>query len=629
MDRVDSSGLRIMCGVLGAVGRRPSEKNVHDALVCISTRGPDARGVLELGPCLFGHTRLSIIDAEGGLQPFQSACGRYALTYNGEIYNYRKLMGDLAASGCEFKSRSDTEVLLMALIHWGKEAVDKIDGMFAFAFWDAAHQSVLLARDRLGIKPLFYSVDPGGLQFRSTTDCLIAIKGKTASLCPKGVADYFSFHTTLAPGSFYQGIESLEPGHVLEYRYPTRLITKTCYWRASRAPDRNTINFDEAVTQLDGLMEATVAQQLNADVPVGLFLSGGIDSSLITHYAASHVSIPLKTYSVSFKGTRVDESSIAAQVADFYSTSHTEIPLPDIDADAFIVAINSLDQPLADPAYIPMYHMSKLVSSEVKVVLSGDGSDELFGGYPRYQFDSHAFPDNWIKKSMRIAQSWSLLPGVATRRSLAGLQALRYRKVDLDFLPGGRKAFKNWFSQEFLTELGGHNVMEHWLEELTRLGDDSEGLMKSDWTTYLSENCLVKTDRSTMASGLEGRVPFLGNSIIDFAETMTAETNFSNGLKSLPTSLAARHLPSSVWDRPKHGFTVPVAQLFRTKWADLVHEMSTKIETLAPFLDAPKGRKLLIDSVNGSSVNQALAYSLLVYLIWVDSKSIHSFSGRY
>ena len=221
------------------------------------------------------------------------------------------------------------------------------------------------------------------------------------------------------------------------------------------------------------------------------------------------------------------------------------------------------------------------------------------------------------------------MPGAATRRTLAGREALRYRKVDLDFLPGGRKAFKNWFSQDFMTELSGHNVMEHWLEELARLGDDSEGLMKSDWTTYLSENCLVKTDRSTMASGLEGRVPFLGNSIIDFAETMTAETNFSNGLKSLPTSLAARHLPSSVWDRPKHGFTVPVAQLFRTTWADLVHEMSDKIETLAPFLDAPKGRKLLIDSVSGSSVNRALAYSLLVYLIWVDSKSINAFGGRY
>ena len=628
MDTVDSSGLRLMCGVLGAVGRRPSEKNVNDALVCISARGPDARGVLELGPCLFGHTRLSIIDAEGGPQPFRSACGRYALTFNGEIYNYRELMGDLAALGCEFKSRSDTEVLLMALIHWGKEAVNQVDGMFAFAFWDAANQSVLLARDRLGIKPLFYSVDLEGLQFGSTTDCLIAIKGKTASLCPKGVADYFSFHTSLAPGSFYQNIDSLEPGHVLEYHHPTRRITKNCYWRASRASENNRLTFEEAVTELDGLMEATVAQQLNADVPVGLFLSGGIDSSLIAHYAASHVSVPLKTYSVSFKGTGVDESSIAAQVADFYSTSHTEIPLPEIDADAFIAAINSLDQPLADPAYIPMYHMSKLVSSEVKVVLSGDGSDELFGGYPRYRLDSHAFPDNWIKKSMRFALSWGLLPGAATRRTLSGREAMRYRKVDLDFLPGGRKAFKKWFSEDFLAELSGHSVMGHWSEEIARLGDDSEGVMKSDWTTYLSENCLVKTDRSTMASGLEGRVPFLGNSIIDFAETMNAEMNFFKGLKSLPTSLAARHLPSSVWDRPKHGFTVPVKQLFKTTWADLVHEMAAKVETLAPFLDAPKGRKLLTDSVTGSSSNRALAYSLLVYLVWVDSKNIDPLTGH-
>ena len=629
MDRVDSSGLRLMCGVLGAVGRRPSEKNVNDALVSISTRGPDARGVLELGPCLFGHTRLSIIDAEGGVQPFRSACGRYALTYNGEIYNYRELMGELSALGYEFKSRSDTEVLLIALIHWGKEAIHRVDGMFAFAFWDAANQRVLLARDRLGIKPLFYSVDLEGLQFGSTTDCLIAIKGDPASFCPKGVADYFSFHTALAPGSFYQGIENLEPGHLLEYHYPTMQCNKTCYWRAKRACDNSTINFDEAVTQFDGLMDETVAQQLNADVPVGLFLSGGIDSSLIAHYAAGHVSIPLKTYSVSFKGTEVDESSIAAQVADFYSTSHTEIPLPEIDADAFIAAINSLDQPLADPAYIPMYHMSKLVSNEVKVVLSGDGSDELFGGYPRYRLDSCAFPDNWIKKSMRIMQLWGLLPGATTRRALAGRDALRYRKVDLDFLPGGRKAFKNWFSQDFLAELSGHNVMGHWSEELARLGDDCEGLMKSDWTTYLSENCLVKTDRSTMASGLEGRVPFLGNSIIDFAETMTAEMNFQKGLKSLPTSLAARHLPRSVWDRPKHGFTVPLAPLFKTSWADLIHDVSSKIEMLAPFLDATKCRKLLTNSVRGSSANRALAYSLLVYLVWVDSKKISTLNGSH
>ena len=622
MDRVDSWGLRLMCGVLGVVGRRPSEKNVNDALVCISTRGPDARGVLELGPCLFGHTRLSIIDAEGGLQPFRSACGRYALTYNGEIYNYRELMGDLAALGCEFKSRSDTEVLLMALIHWGKEAVYKVDGMFAFAFWDAANQNVLLARDRLGIKPLFYSVDLGGLQFGSTTDCLIAIKGEAASLCPKGVADYFSFHTTLAPRSFYQGIESLEPGHVLEYHYPTKLITKTCYWRASRAPDKNTINFDEAVTQLDGLMQATVAQQLNADVPVGLFLSGGIDSSLITHYAASHVSIPLKTYSVSFKGTRVDESSIAAQVADFYSTSHTEIPLPEIDADAFIAAINSLDQPIADPAYIPMYAMSKLVSSEVKVVLSGDGADELFGGYQRYLRDITSFPDSRLKKLMRVAIASGLVPGSLVRRSLHGRDALRYLKVDLDHLKGGRKAFRSWFNNDFLSQTSDYVVMEHWFSEIDRLGDDIEGLMKADWTTYLSENCLVKTDRSTMAFGLEGRVPFLGQTVVDYAESLTSSVNFAAGMKSLPTALAKQYLPATVWDRPKHGFTVPVARLFRSAWRDLAIDMASNIGRLAPFLDASRAQKLLHDAVSGSVRHPSLAYSLLVYLVWSDFHSV-------
>jgi asparagine synthase (glutamine-hydrolysing) len=314
-------------------------------------------------------------------------------------------------------------------------------------------------------------------------------------------------------------------------------------------------------------------------------------------------------------------------VAKSYETVHTEIPLPEITADTLVNAVASLDQPLSDPAFIPLHQMSQIVSSDLKVVLSGDGSDELFGGYPRYQVDSRAFPDNWIKKSMRSGQSWGLLPGAITRRALAGREALRYRKVDVDFLPGGRKAFSSWFSEEFLSQLGDYRVMDNWSKELDRLGDDIEGLMKADWITYLSENCLQKTDRATMAFGLEGRVPFLGKAVIDFSERLSSDINFKIGLKSLPMALAEAHLPSAVWDRPKHGFTVPVSHLFRSSWRELALDMVSKLDKLAPFTNVSTCRKLIRDAVSGSAKNHALAYSLLVYLIWAEAGTIKAVSS--
>ena len=611
-----------MCGVIGIVGQAFRDSDLDQALRCIESRGPDDRTLLDLGGCVLGHTRLSIIDIDGGAQPFRSDCLRYALTYNGEVYNYQEIRGELTGLGFSFRTLSDTEVVLKALVAWGVDALQRFDGIFAFGFWDAESKKLLLARDRLGVKPLFYCDDHESFRFGSTARSVVALAPSRNSLCPYTVADYFAFHTALSPRSIFRDIRQVEPGGYVVYDQSRCHRDEVKYWRVQRAAADEQRLFPEEVSKLDIILGETVRQQMKADVPVGIFLSGGVDSSLITHYASQHAAHPLQTYSVSFKGTAVDESSVAAEVARFYATTHTEIPLPDIDADVFVAAIASMDQPLSDPAYIPMYQMSRCVTSGVKVVLSGDGADELFGGYQRYLRDIARFPDSRLKQLMRVAIASGLAPGSLVRRSLHGRDALRYLKVDLDHLNGGRKAFTSWFNNDFLSQISDYVVMEHWCSEIDRLGGDIEGLMKSDWTTYLSENCLVKTDRSTMAFGLEGRVPFLGQSVVDYAESLTSSVNFAVGMKSLPTALAKQYLPASVWDRPKHGFTVPVARLFRSAWRDLVIDMAFNIGRLAPFIDANKGRKLLHDAVSGSVRHQSLAYSLLVYLVWSDFHSV-------
>ena len=603
-----------MCGILALIGT-PWQAGAAAALRPLESRGPDAKTFWAEGDAVIGHTRLSIIDIAGGGQPMAAAAGpggaATLIAYNGELYNFRALRGELEARGQRFATRSDTEVILRGYLEWGRDMLPRLDGMFAFAIWDAKRRTLLAARDRLGIKPLFYSTHRG-LALASTLAPFLSLEGFPRELDFEAVRDYLAFQTPLAPHSFLKEVSQLPPAHWLEWRDGDLRTGR--YWSIP-APGAT----QAGAESLDALLARTVREQLVADVPLGAFLSGGIDSSLIVHYMAQASARPLLTFSVRFPGEDYDESAAAAAVARRYGTEHRVLEAPRIGADELQQALGALDQPLADPAYVPTYFLAKLARRNVAVALSGDGGDELFGGYERFLDTEERNPDNAAKRALRGLIANGLAPGALRRRSLAGQELLFYRRVELGPWPGSRKSLARYLKQEALEKARPDSTLDRWRELARSFGGvmDSAALMRADLWTYLSENCLTKTDRAGMAHGLEVRVPLLGNAVLDYALAQPAARHLEGGLKTLLRGLAREKLPPEAWDRPKHGFSVPLVAGFNGAWRELCEDLVSRTAQLAPFLDAAAVAALW-RSARAGRASRRLAYTFIVLLSWLE-----------
>jgi len=606
-----------MCGILGLVDT-PWQASAEAALEPLHTRGPDARAFWRGPEVILGHTRLSVIDLVGGAQPMASTDGRLVIVYNGEIYNFQALRDELEAGGERFATRSDTEVILRGYAAWGREVVSRLDGIFAFAIWDASARSVFAARDRLGVKPLLYSAQ-SGLVFASTLAPFLRLQGFPRGLDYEALRDYLAFQTPLAPATFLTAVRQLEPAHWLEWQ-DGRLRTER-YWSIPQPVARE--SSADPLPELDALLASTVRSQLVSDVPLGAFLSGGIDSSLIVHYMAQAQARPLATFSVRFPEQGYDESPAALAVARRYATEHHVLEAPQIGADALAEALGALDQPLADPAYVPTYVLSRLARRQVTVALSGDGGDELFGGYARFLDTEDANPDGPGKRLLRALISSGLAPGALLRRSLAGQDLLLYRRTELGPWPVSRKSLARYLQSDALAQAKPADTLALWRRLATSFGGhmDSAALMRADLWTYLSENCLVKTDRASMAHGLEVRVPLLGNAIVDYALARPAHSHLSPEPKALLRALAREKLPEEVWARPKHGFSVPLEQNFRGPWRELCEHAVARAHELAPFLRAGALRTLWRRTLDGRG-NQRLAYTFIVLLLWLEKNRL-------
>jgi asparagine synthase (glutamine-hydrolysing) len=606
-----------MCGLLALVDT-PWRERAEEALLPLARRGPDARTFWRDEHAVLGHTRLSVIDLETGDQPMASAGGQ-VLVYNGEIYNFASLRKELEARGQRFATRSDTEVILRGYLQWGVGVAERLDGMFAFALWDARSRKLFAARDRLGIKPLFYSTQRG-LTLASTLAPFLALRDFPRELDYEALRDYLAFQTPLAPRSFLRAVRQLPPAHWMEWSGGAMRMQQ--YWRIPQpvhaAPQ-------ERRAQLDHLLAATVRQQLVSDVPLGAFLSGGIDSSLLVHYMAQAGARPLLTFSVRFPGESYDESAAALAVAQRYGTEHHVLEAPRIGADELVGAVHSLDQPLADPAFVPTYQLSRLARRNVTVALSGDGGDELFGGYARFLDTESRNPDSFLKGTLRRLLAARLLPGALLRRSLAGQELLHYRRVELGPWPASRKSLARYLQPGALHAARHEATLGAWLELARSFGGrlDSAALMRADLWTYLSENCLVKTDRAGMAHGLEIRVPLLGNEVLDFALAQPAEAHLEPQPKALLRALAREKLPSEVWDRPKHGFSVPLMENFNGPWRGLGDDLVSRAAELAPFLRAAAVERLWREAREGRA-SRRLAYTFLVLLAWLDKHRLQA-----
>lgn len=618
-----------MCGILLAVGDA-FRADFDAALATLKSRGPDAREVLTHGEALLGHARLAVIDLAGGRQPMVSADGRLAMVYNGEIYNFAGLRRELEAAGRVFATRSDSEVLLTGYLHWGESVVERLDGMFAFAVHDLRDGSVFLARDRVGIKPLFWGLHGRGMVAASTLSPFFALRGFPRKLDAEALRDYLAFQTPLAPRTLVRDIRALPPGACLRWTSGAGAAVRQ-WWTipaaTAPAPDR-----DALVYETDLLLAQAVKDQLVADVPLGAFLSGGIDSSLVVHYmaqaASTATSRPLKTFSVRFAEAGFDESPAARAVAERYGTEHHVLDAPELGADVLAAALVDLDQPLADPAYIPTWALSRLTRQHVTVALSGDGGDELFGGYPRFLDTADRHPDSLAKGALRSLLRRGFAPASLTRRALAGAELLLYRRVELGDYPGSRKDLRAYLAPEVAAAAHPAQTLERWRDLVEGFGPYDRGaLLRADLWTYLSENCLAKTDRASMAHGLEVRVPLLANALQDRMLALPAAVHFdratpgtqnAGGGKALLRALARRHLPEAVWNREKHGFSVPLRTNLAGPWRDWAAFQVGAVKMRAPWLNGSEIAKLW-ELGQRRRGNPRLLYSLTVLVAWLET----------
>lgn len=606
-----------MCGILFASGEA-FRANFAAALETLKARGPDAREVLAHGDALLGHARLAVIDIAGGRQPMSTADGRLAMVYNGEIYNFGALRRELEAAGHAFATRSDSEVLLTGYRHWGEAVLHRLDGMFAFAIHDRQDGSVFLARDRLGIKPLFWGGHGNGLVAASTLAPFFALAAFPKRLDAEGLRDYLAFQTPLAPHTLVRDVHALPPGACLRWT-PGAQAAPRQWWSipdaGAKAPVREAL-----VAETDALLAQAVKDQLVADVPLGAFLSGGIDSSLVVHYMAQAGAAPLKTFSVRFAEAGFDESPHARAVADKYGTEHHVLDAPELTADTLAAALADLDQPLADPAYIPTWALSRLTRQHVTVALSGDGGDELFAGYPRFLDGADRFPDSLGKQVLRALLRHGLAPAGLRRRALAGPELLLYRRVELGDYRGSRKDLRLYLAPELARAAKPDRTLELWRELAARHGGYDRGaLLRADLWTYLSENCLAKTDRASMAHGLEVRVPLLANALQDRILRLPAAVHFdAGGGKALLRALARKHLPEAVWNREKHGFSVPLRANFAGAWRDWGEAQVAAAGARAPWLAAAPLAALWQEARRGKG-NVRLMYTFAVLLAWLET----------
>lgn len=606
-----------MCGIVGLVDT-PWQASAPAALETIRPRGPDEQQLWRGAGAILGNTRLAVIDPQGGHQPMRSPDGRRVLVHNGEIYNFRELRAELEALGYAFATRSDTEVLLHGYAAWGATLPARLDGMFAFAVWDAAERELFAARDRVGIKPFFYAAHDG-LAFASTLEAFFALEGFPRRLDYEALRDFLAFQVCLAPQSFLRDVRQLPPGSWLRWRAQPARLELQRYWEipqpVPQAPDRA-----EALERIDGALRESVRRQLVADVPLGAFLSGGIDSSLMVRYMAEAGARPLETFTLAFREADYDETAHARAVADAFDCRHHVLDAPAIDAPAFVEAIAALDQPLADPAYVMTRALSRLTRRHVTVAVSGDGGDELFAGYARLADQAARHPARLGQASARALIDAGVLPGALLRRTLYGRELLFYRRVELGPWSAGRKSLARYLAPDALAACRPQATLALWRELAGEM--DRAGLMRADLWTYLSENCLAKADRASMGHGLEVRVPMLGNAVLDAVLALPAALHFdAGGGKALLREIARRSLPQTVWDRPKHGFSVPLRELFAGSWRGAAEGALAQCERRAPFLDAQAVRRLWRAALTGRG-SRRLAYTFVVLLLWLEAHRV-------
>jgi asparagine synthase (glutamine-hydrolysing) len=570
----------LVCGIAGYThaNRCLDEDLIRSITNLIRHRGPDQQGIYLSEGISLGAVRLKIIDLDGGNQPMQSEDGRTVLVYNGEIYNYREVREDLVRRGHHFQSNSDTEVVLRAFLEWDTTSFAKLKGMFALALWQESTRRLVLARDRMGIKPLYYSEQAGQIYFGSELKVLLAHPGISRTLDLAALDQYLSLNYVPCPRTLIQGIEKLPPGHVLEWTAGKPSLRP--FWELKFLPAED-LGEDEATERLDGLLRRSVREHLISDVSLGVWLSGGVDSSTIVHYAASESSQPLKTFSVSFHGRSFDESRYFRTVSERYSTEHHEFDLSrNLQLEETIRQfVQFADEPCGDSSSLPVWYLSKLCRQHVTVALSGEGADELFGGYLTYQADRLARFMRVVPEPLRQSALNAARRYLPVSEDKIGLEYMVKRFLEGTFLsPFERHCYWNgMFSETQKRELctferdsaSGIDFLANGAQSLGTLNR----FLWFDQRYYLVDDILAKVDRMSMAHSLEVRPPFLDHQIVEFASSLPESFKIRGWRqKYLLKRLMRDKLPRQILARKKIGFDIPAHDWLRRELRPLLLE---------------------------------------------------------
>ena len=584
----------------------------------IRHRGPDDAGYFVGPTACIGMRRLSIIDVAGGHQPMANEDESVRIVFNGEIYNFRDLRQRLRVAGHRLATSSDTETIVHFYEERGEDVVHELRGMFAFAIWDEKRQRLVLARDRLGIKPLYVWPHPsGGLAFASELRSFLTLPDFVPTIDPDAVASYSAFGYIPHPASIFRGVRKLAPGHRLTWTREQGIVDSE-YWSPARA-ERPAMDEREAVAELRRLIDESVRIHLESDVPLGAFLSGGIDSSAVVASMRRQMDSRPLTFSIGFREAAFDESGYAAEVANALDTNHTAL-IVDPDADSLVDdVVHAFDEPMGDSSALPTYLVSCLARRDVTVALSGDGGDEGFGGYTRY-----------IETLSGVPQLPSLLRGSVSALASALPLVAPGRNWLLNLARSPRGRYASTVAAPVRASEGGvmrdeiaarHPTIDQILEDVFNKSgarDFTTQLMVVDLLSYLPGDILTKVDRMSMAPSLEARVPLLDHVVVEFAVSLPSSLKMRDGVgKWLLRRAIQGTVPDSVLTRPKQGFGVPLSRWFRRELSHRIDQLLSPSSTIYEFYDPARVRGIVTEHRAHRRDHSGTIWRLMLLDLWL------------
>jgi asparagine synthase (glutamine-hydrolysing) len=614
-----------MCGIVGVVAAvnasAPRRDALERAVAALRHRGPDGTGLLHGDAVALGHTRLSIIDVQGGAQPLSNEDGTVSTVYNGEIWNHVVLRRELERAGHVFRTACDTEVLVHGYEEWGEGLVDRLRGMFAFAIWDARAEVLVLARDPAGKKPLYIRESEEGLTFGSDVRAVLLASGTTPVVDEEGLAAFLFQRYTVAPRTLFAGVERLQPGHVLVYgrRAPS---TRRAYWNLAVGEAEESLG----PTELRALLRDAVRARLMSDVPLGVLLSGGIDSAAILGLTREAGAEALDTFTIGFADAIYDERALARLTAQRHGSNHHEIV---VDAASFAATLPRLswyrDEPVAEASEIPLLLLSEFAARRVKVTLSGDGGDELFGGYPKYRAERflRALPP--LRAVGALANARLVRRGRTHRKLERAVETLgvsdeflRWASWFRSFSPAEAQALLHPRLAAGAAPDALIDPLRAALEQYAAV-DPARRMLLGDFHTYLPDNMLLRTDKVLMAASLEGRVPLLDQTLVERISRAPASERFGwRTGKALLRAAVEDLVPERVQRGRKRGFPVPVARLLREGEGRALTQILLSERTLSRDLLRPDAvRSLVMDERGGISQRELKLFTLIALELWL------------